>query len=209
MGLCEGCELTKQASEDAQWCRVSGPVQEEHQVMPGGQVLLLEAKDLLHLGFRRRLILLRGCILLWSLLLSISAYQSSWTVQQYNKLQHKKQHPATLMCKITKPQLQFGEVWGQTTRIKIRLTCRRVSGLHGAIKVLVWGARLKEPLSSLTQVEVEISGLVVSKGQCYVSVARCVHSSTGVHMGGGGAALGMLEKDARRWLAGSTPDHAH
>lgn len=57
-------ELTEQAAEDAQACRVSGAVQEDHQVMPGGQVLPLEPKDLLHLAFGRCFIFFRSCILL-------------------------------------------------------------------------------------------------------------------------------------------------
>lgn len=49
----EARELTEQAAEDAQACRVSGPVQEGHQAAPGAQVFLPEAKDPLHPASRR------------------------------------------------------------------------------------------------------------------------------------------------------------
>lgn len=80
-GRPEGRELTKQAAEDAQGCRVSGAVQEDHQAAPGAQVLLPEAEDLLHLAFGRRFLFLGRCILLGTFFLSISAHKSAWKIR--------------------------------------------------------------------------------------------------------------------------------
>lgn len=80
--LVEGGEvrkLTKQAAEDAQTRRVSGPVQEGHQAAPGAQVFPLEAKDPLHSAFRRRFVRLgrRIFLTLRATSLSISAQEST------------------------------------------------------------------------------------------------------------------------------------
>lgn len=81
-------KLTKQAAEDAQSSGVSGAVQEEHQVAPGAQVLLTEAKDLLHPAFGRRFIFFKSRILLCTFLLSISANKSTWRHQTREKMKY-------------------------------------------------------------------------------------------------------------------------
>lgn len=81
-------KLTKQAAEDAQSSGVSGAVQEEHQVAPGAQVLLTEAKQLLHPPFGRCFIFFRSCILLGTFLLSISANKGTWRHQTGEKMEY-------------------------------------------------------------------------------------------------------------------------